>query len=344
MPHHSQPRRRPSRSGASYVKLAARRRRRIARVVPGDRRQQHSRNRPRCGPSCRRDRDGKLTGTTPARLVRPKVGLHAGDAAIAGRPGDRAAGLRADGGPGTCPVPTRRPNRCWTRPAYGRVPGVAGRRGIEAGEFRGDCLAQHHRSGLGAARHDRGVPLGGRSGSVKRRAGPRWHAGHVDNVLDADGNSVQGPAIVAGGQFVGRNLGLRVQHRPIDQHPGVALGNRKDRSAPGSPPGAPCGVTSPWRMAAATRRMVWGGLHICGDTTASERVKADSNLDSDFDLRLLCDDEQVQITRAMETSDGTSLSTFAKRWSIARQCLPQEGPDRPGDDGTDATKIAGPEV
>src|SRR5262249_22138442 len=148
------------------------------------------------------------------------AGLEAGDPAERRGPRDRPAGLRAEG-PQAHPASHRR-----RRAAAGaarrpvQVPGVARRRRVEAGVLRGHRLADQDRPGL-AEPADDGRVLAGDAVGPELRARGSGPVEHVDDVLDADRDAVQGPAAVAPAELLGEALGLGAGLVAGDEDPGA---------------------------------------------------------------------------------------------------------------------------
>ena len=146
--------------------------------------------------------------------------LTARHTAIAGRPRDRAAGLRtdrtqthaqSDGGRRAAARPARR--------AFD-VPGVARDGRIEAGEFGRHRFAQQDGARLAKASNDGRVALGNMPGT-QRRAGQRRPAGDVENIFDAERNAVQRAAVVAAVDLVGSFASRGKRACAVDDYPGV---------------------------------------------------------------------------------------------------------------------------
>ena len=155
--------------------------------------------------------------------------LEAGHAVERGRVADRRAGVA----PETQETLARRHRgrRAAARAAGdpGRVPGVAGRRGLRAErELVGHGLAEDHGAAAPERRDDVGVP-GRDLPAPGRRAGLGGEAGDVHQVLHADRDPAQEPALAAAPGGVG--LARRGQ-RPVavDHHEG--LQRRLDRLDP----------------------------------------------------------------------------------------------------------------
>ena len=138
--------------------------------------------------------------------------LTSGNATERGRAGDRSAGLRPDRPPGTCPWRRPRPSR-WKKHLRSplKVPRVAGDRRVEAGELRRDRLPEDDGACIPQAGNERRIALGDCL-REKLRARPRRPAGDVDQILDPDGNPVQGSPPSTG-------LGVFIQFQRPDSHP-----------------------------------------------------------------------------------------------------------------------------
>ena len=140
-------------------------------------------------------------------------------AAERGRPDGRAGGLGADrerhhevgdrGG---------RAARRAARRARGVVR-VAGRAGMQVGEFGGDGLAEQHAAGLAGQRHAGGVALRPPA-LVDRRAPFGRHVGGVDDVLDAERHAGERAALAA---LVDARAPPRCACSAIDIGPGLDL-------------------------------------------------------------------------------------------------------------------------
>ena len=136
-------------------------------------------------------------GTMPAAADAAVGRLEAGHAVERGRVADRRAGVAAQaegalaGG--------HRGRRAAARAARdaGRVPGVAGGRGLGAeGELVGHRLSEDHRAGGSERGHHRRV-AGGDPPPTGRRAGLGRQAGDVHQVLHSDRDPAQEPALAA---------------------------------------------------------------------------------------------------------------------------------------------------
>ena len=102
----------------------------------------------------------------------------------------------------------------------GQVPGIACGRGIKAGELDGDRLSQDYRAGPTQGSDQRSVGRGWLM-SAQRRSCPRGKPLDVNNVLDPDGNPVQGPTPLGEGCLAGPFRCGPTGPDLIDQHPGV---------------------------------------------------------------------------------------------------------------------------
>ena len=100
----------------------------------------------------------------------------------------------------------------------GEIVRVAGRAGMQVGEFGGDGLAEQHAAGLARQRDAGGVALG-LAALVDRRAPFGRHVEGVDDVLDAERHAGERAALAAVVEGAGRGK-RRVR---IDMRPGVHL-------------------------------------------------------------------------------------------------------------------------
>ena len=111
-----------------------------------------------------------------------------------------------------------------------RVPGISRRRRIAIGKLRRVRLPDDDRAGRPQPRDDDGVS-GWRGVRPRFRAGPCRHAGHVDDVLDTDGDAVQWAAQRAALRFGFALTRGRQRARLVEMHP------REDRGLDGLDPG-----------------------------------------------------------------------------------------------------------
>ena len=140
--------------------------------------------------------------------------------AIGCRAKDRAAGLRADRGPAHAGRGGRRRAAARSARRVREIPRIARWRRIEISELRRDGLAEDHRSRSSQSRDQRRIVLRDHL-APPRRAGHGRQAGNVDQVLDADGNSMQRPERFALSGLLLQALGRREGRRCIDEYPGM---------------------------------------------------------------------------------------------------------------------------
>ncbi len=130
--------------------------------------------------------------------------LESEDAAVGGRPDNRAGCLGADGerhhaiGDGGRRAARRAPRRAF------QIQGVGGRSGRREGQLGGDRLAENDRARLAQHGHRRRV-LARPPAPVERAAALGGHVGGVEDVLDADGHAVQRPEP---GARIARGVGI----------------------------------------------------------------------------------------------------------------------------------------
>ena len=100
-----------------------------------------------------------------------------------------------------------------------RVTRIAGSSGAVEGEFGGDGLAEDDRAGGFQALHDFGIH-GWAPAGKRRRAAFGGKAGGVDDVFDADGDTVQRTERLAGGAGRIGCFGLSEREVGLDVSPG----------------------------------------------------------------------------------------------------------------------------
>ena len=103
-----------------------------------------------------------------------------------------------------------------------QIPGIARRRRIETGPFRGDCLAENNRPGLAQRGNNGGIAMGSVV-SAEGRTALRWPARDINNVFDANGDAMERAEKITVVLQLVEPLGFAAGTLGIDAHPGLNL-------------------------------------------------------------------------------------------------------------------------